>query len=116
MNPQLAMHQTFVDQFVKRRHGVLPRWVKEKGWPDLPKNKPINDLVSKLTSAEKDVLVELIAEAREGGMHDALVVLHTELANALRLVKYGVEMAFEPYGTEIYYDWICRCEGDNWPE
>jgi hypothetical protein len=116
MNPRLALHKDFVEKLVTRRHGVLGRWVKGKGWPDLPENQPINQFLTKLSPEDKDVLVAILQEARDGGVHDALVVLHTEMANGLRLVKDGVEMAFEPYHSEIYYDWVARCAGDDWPE
>jgi hypothetical protein len=116
MNPRLALHKDFIDTLVARRDGVLGRWVKGKGWPDLPENQPINQFLAKLSAQEKDLLVELLQEARDGGIHDTLVVLHEEMANGARLVKDGVEMAFEPYGTEIYFDWVARKEGDKWPE
>jgi len=116
MNPRLALHKDFTEKLVARRNGVLGRWVKGKGWPDLPKNRPINQFLAKQSAEEKDLLVELLQEARDGGIHDTLVVLHEEMANGARLVKDGVEMAFEPYGTEIYVDWVARSEGDLWPE
>ena len=73
-------------------------------------------IFGELSAQEKDLLVELLQEARDGGIHDTLVVLHEEMANGARLVKDGVEMAFEPYGTEIYFDWVARKEGDKWPD
>ena len=31
-------------------------------------------------------------------------------------LKKGIEFAIEPYGTELFWDWVARCEGDEWPE
>jgi hypothetical protein len=28
----------------------------------------------------------------------------------------GFELGIESYGTQMYYDWVCRSEGYDWPE
>ncbi len=80
-------------------------WVKEKGWPNQPENKPINKLLNELTPEQKEVVAQMLQRARDGGIHDVLVYLHDEISlEALRLEKHGVELAVESYGTEMYYD------------
>jgi hypothetical protein len=117
MNRQLVVYKEFIDKLVALRAGVLTRWVTEKGWPDLQENKEINDFLAKLTPDDKKVLCSILQQSRDGGIHDVLVLLSEETnLRGLRMTKDGVEMAIEPYGTEIYYDWVSRREGDQWPE
>jgi hypothetical protein len=33
-----------------------------------------------------------------------------------QLSRNGTELAFEPFGTENYYDLMCRLQGDTWPD
>lgn len=117
MNNRLTLYKQFIDDLVTLRPTILARWVKEKGWPNQPENKGINKLLGELTPEQKDVLAQMLQQARDGGIHDVLVYLTDEnKLEELRLVKNGVELAVEPYGTEMYYDWVCRSEGDEWPE
>jgi hypothetical protein len=117
MNPQLALYKRLIDGLVELRTGVLGLWIKERGWPDLPKNREINELLSKLTPQEKDAVASIAQQARDGGIHDTLVFLNDEInQNGLRITQNSVEMAVEPYATELHWDWTCRREGDEWPE
>lgn len=117
MDKSTAKYKELVDGLAGIKEGVLPRWIKEKGWPDLPENKEINDFVLSLTDQQKDILVNIVSDARAGGIHDTLAFLSDKMnIDGLRLVEEGIEIAHEPYGTQIYYDWICRCEGDEWPD
>lgn len=117
MNKQLELYHKFIDDFVRIRPCVLVKWVKERGWPKLPENEKINKFLSEITLEQKEIISELVQTARDGGIHDVLVYLNDDInLNNLRISKEGVEFAIEPYGTEIYYDWVCRYEGDKWPE
>ncbi len=116
-NRSLAAYQRFIDDMVKLRKGVLVRWVKEKGWPKLPENEPINRLLSELSGEQKDVVAQIIQEARDGGVHDVLAYLDERINfDKLRIVADGVELAVEPYGTEMHFDWVARREGMAWPD
>jgi len=58
----------------------------------------------------------MIQQARDGGIHDTLVYLSEQVdLDNLKLIKDDVELAVEPYGTTMYWDWIARSEGDEWP-
>jgi len=117
LNPQLAVYKAFIDGLVKHRHGVLGQWITSKGWPDLPENRKINELLARLSTKDKEVLANIARQARDGGIHDTLVFLNEQInLNGLRISAKGVEMAVEPYGTELFWDWTCRCAGDSWPE
>jgi hypothetical protein len=116
MNKQLELYHEFIDDLVKIRSCVLARWVKERGWPQLPENEKINKFLAELTNEQKEILADIVQQGRDSGIHDVLVHLTDEVnLNDLRIVKKGIEVAIEPYGTEMYYDWVCRCAGDDWP-
>lgn len=60
-------------------------------------------------------MAEIIQRARDGGIHDTLVSLNDEAAiRGLRFVRDGVELAVQPFDTEMYYDWMARVEGHAW--
>jgi|SRR5262245_14466989 len=111
-------YKAFIDALVGIRPDVCARWVRERrGWPDLPENKAINAFVAKLTDAQREVLATLLQHARDGGIHDTLAYLTDEInVEGLRIVRNGRELPVEPFGTEMYYDWTCRREGDPWPK
>lgn len=117
MNTRLEEYKKLIDALVKIRPCVLVQWVKDKGWPQLPENEKFNQLLDGLTPEEKDVVAQMIQQARDGGIHDTLAYLTDEInINGLRISRNGVDLAVEPYGTSLYYDWVCRREGDEWPE
>src|SRR5947209_7018065 len=117
MNARLAEYRTFIDALVRIRPCVLTRWVRERGWPRSQENENFNRLLSELTPEQKETVVQMVQQARDGGIHDLLVYLTDEInLGGLRICRNGIELAIEPYGTEMYYDWRCRCEGEEWPE
>lgn len=111
-------YKEFIEALVGIRPDVSARWVREKqAWPDLLENRAINAFVAKLTDAQREVLATLLQHARDGGIHDTLAYLNDEINLAgLRIVRKGRELPVEPFGTELYYDWTCRREGDPWPK
>jgi hypothetical protein len=112
----LELYRDFVDELVKRREGVIPKWIREKGWPVLPENEQINALLSKLTPAEKEVIARIARAARDDGIHDTLVFLQEQMdLKNLRLVMDGVELPVSPYDTDIFWDWVARADGAPWP-
>jgi hypothetical protein len=117
MDDPLQLYKKFIDGLVKIREGVLGRWITERGWPDLPENKKINVLLKLLTNEQKQIVADIAREARDGGIHDTLVYLEDEInLNGMRLMQHGMEFPVDPFDTEIYYDWVCRREGDAWPD
>ena len=117
MDASLELYKQTVDGLANLHHGVHRMWVKERGWPDLPQNKGINEFLRRLNEAEKDILVDLLENARDGGIHDVLVYLNDQMdIEGTRIVQDGVEMAHQPFDTELYYDWTCRRQGDAWPD
>ena len=117
MKSGLAAYQSVVDALVARRECVLSRRVGEgRLWPEQADLAQFNELVASLTPEQREGVATLLTKAREGGIHDTLVEF-SERSNreGLRFSQGGVELPHEPYGTEIYFDWIARCAGEEWP-
>ncbi len=113
----LQLCKNLIDGLVSRREGVLGLWIRERGWPVLPENQGKNDLLARLTSAQREVVAGIAAQARDGGIHDTLAYLQDEIClGDLRLAWRGVELPVNPFATELHYDWVARCDGAEWPD
>ena len=66
MKTPIQLYKDFVDGLVKCRPGVEGRWITGRGWPDLPENKPINELLSQLTPQQRELVAQIAGEARDG--------------------------------------------------
>lgn len=120
-DPSLQLYKEIIDLLAGLGHGVHRLWVTERGWPTGfegdAENRAINAFLATLSAEQKEMLAGLLESARDGGVHDALAVLHDRMAiEGLRFTEGGVEMAFEPFDTQLYYDWTCRRMGDPWPD
>ena len=116
MNSHLEQYQSFIDHLVKIRPCVLIKWVS-KGWPRLDQNRRINKFLSGLSRDEKEILGQMLQQAKDEGIGDVLSYFDDEISlHALRVSRDGVELAIEPYGTELIFDWVARSAGDAWPE
>lgn len=113
---EINFYKSFVDGLVRIRKSVYNVWIKEKGWPKTPENEEINHFIQTLTDEQKDILSNLMQEARDGGIHDTLVYLYDEMADGLVIKKENITMPTDPFDSELYYDWVCRCSGDGWPD
>ena len=60
MDESLRLYKNLIDGLAKLRRGVLGKWVKEKGWPDLPENRKINEFIFRLSNEEKEILSDIL--------------------------------------------------------
>ena len=71
------LYRSFVESFVGLGDGVHFNWVVERGkYPDFPENDAANALLSVLSDDQRKTLAAMLVDARLGGIHDSLVVLH----------------------------------------
>ena len=116
MNDQLKIYQDFIDELTGLTEGVLPSWILDKGFPTIKENIDINNLLSRLSTQDKKIIAQIVSDSRKGGIHDALVYLQDNInLKGLKILRKDIEMANEPYGTTMYWDYIARSEGDDWP-
>ncbi|HEY1014651.1 MAG TPA: DUF6547 family protein [Herpetosiphonaceae bacterium] len=76
-----------------------------------------NALMAQLSDEQREAVAALVQQSHENGVFQTLSYLNDEMNLAgLRLVRDGVELAVEPYGTELYWDWLARKDGAAWPD
>ncbi len=114
----LDYYKILIDRLVSQREDVHARRVREGGpWPETESQQEVKDLISELSPKQREALAAMLQNSRDSGIHDVLAVLSEEMnLSGLEFVRNGQVLPNEPFGTELFYDWISRVEGDDWPE
>lgn len=114
----VELWKSFVDEFAQLHDGVFEKWVLQEGsYPNRQENSEINEFLKSLTVQQREILVKMLINARRGGIHDALVRLNDRMdCENGQYYENGIEMEFQPFGSTLYYDYVCRREGDNWEQ
>lgn len=116
MGKGLELYKKFIDGLVERKNGVESKWIMERKYPQNDENKAVNQLLDGLTPGQKEVLAKMVQEARLGGIHDTLAYIDEMMdCHGLVLSQDGETYPYD-YFESMHYDFICRCEGDEWPE
>ena len=102
MSKELVLYKAFIDGLVERKDSMTALCVKGGGFPKTEDNKAKNDLLATLTPEQKDVLAEMLQDEHIAG-------IHTEL-------HQDGESYPNDYFESLHYDFISRCDGDEWPE
>ena len=108
--------QACIDGLVNRKNSITARCVKGDGFPKTEDNKAKNDLFATLSPEQKGVLAEMLQDEHIAGIHDTLAYIN-EMMNleGLELHQDG-ESYPNDYFESLHYDFISRCDGDEWPE
>ena len=115
MNAGLEYYKEFIDGLVKRKNGVVSKWIRENGYPNNEENREYNELLNSLSTDQREVLAKLVQDARIGGIHDTLAYMNEKMdCDGLVLSQNGEEFPFDEFES-MHYDFVCRCEGDEWP-
>ena len=116
MERGLELYKAFIDGLVKRKDGVLGKWIIGKGYPNTDDNKEINDLLNSLSAEQKSIVAKMVSKARIGGIHDTLAYMNEMMdCDGLEISQHGEVFPHNKFDS-MHYDFICRCEGDEWPE
>ena len=109
--------RSLVDSFANIGDGVHENWIMERvKYPDVEENREVNALLASLSEPQRRVLTTMMVDARQGGIFDAMVVLHERLVfNEAKYFEHGVEMEIEPDGYTLFQDYLSRKSGDDWP-
>lgn len=76
-----------------------------------------SSFIDKLSVEDRAILIDMLKRSRRSGIHDTLARLSEMIVlDGLRLVSNGAELPIEPFGSELFFDWECRRNGDDWPE
>ena len=116
MSKGLEYYKNFIDGLVEQKNGVDGKRILGKGYPHNEENRPYNELLASLTLEQKEVLAKLVQKARLGGIHDALAYMDEMMdCDGLQLTQNGESLPHDAFES-MHYDFICRCEGDEWPK
>ena len=116
MADELDLYKSFIDGLVDRKDGVLKKWILEKGYPNTDENKEINLLLSSMSENQKLILAKMVTNARIGGIHDTLAYINDKMdCEGLEMSQDGLKLPYDAFDS-MNYDFISRCEGDEWPE
>lgn len=117
VDESLQEYKQFIDNLVKLRKSILAKRIRDGVWNSnrqaLPDHKKYNQLLAALSQEQRELIAEIIQDARDGAIHDTLVLMTD---GKYRLSRNNTELAVEPYGTESYYDFVARVAGDTWPD
>ena len=116
MENGLEMYKAFIDGLVERKDSVRGKWILGNGYPNTDENRDINELLSMLSNEQKRIIVQMVIEARESGIHDTLQYMNEMMdCRDLVLSQKGEPYPYDHFDS-MYYDFIARCAGDEWPE
>ena len=116
MSKELELYKAFIDGLVDRKNSITARWVKGDGFLRTEDNKAKNDLLATLTPEQKGVLAGLLQEEHIAGIHTTLAYLNKMMdLDGLELRQDEVSLPND-YFESLHYDFISRCDGDEWPE
>lgn len=117
MTSGLSEYTDFVDGLVPVSQSVQVEWVKRGHWPQTPDYAAINEVLGRLNQTDREVIASLIKSAKADGVHDTLAYLQERIdLNGMRISVNGVALANMPFGSPLNYDFVCRVNGDAWPE
>ena len=115
MSKELELYKAFIDGLVERKDSMTAHWVQSDGFPKTEDNKAKNDLLAALTPEQKDVLAGLLQDEHIAGIHDTLAYINEMMDEGLELHQDGESYPNDCFES-LHYDFISRCDGDEWPE
>lgn len=116
MNKGLELYKNFIDGLVEHKECIESKWVRGNGYPSIKDNEKINMFLESLTDDERQIIAEMLQSAREGGIHDTLAYMDEMVdLQGLTLNQQGETYPVDAFES-MHYDFVCRREGDAWPE
>lgn len=116
MSKGLEQYKAFIDGLAARKKAVETEWIKGTGYPQIDDNKEVNRLLGSLSPEQKEILAGMVQNARIGGIHDTLAYINELMdCDGLVISQDGEDYPYDHFDS-MYFDFICRCEGDEWSE
>jgi hypothetical protein len=114
MKTNLEFYHEFIDYFVNLRDSINIRRIENNSLHQF--DSDTNQFISSLNTTQKKQLISLLQSERDNALHSVLVFFNEELNNEMKILQKSNELPLEPYGTELFYDFVCRLNGDEWPK
>ena len=116
MSKGIELYKNFIDGLVARKNSIYSKWILGDGYPDVEENKLVNEFLNSLTNEQKEILAKIVQDSREDGIHDTLAYINEMIECAgLTLSQDGENFICNEFDS-MHFDFVCRCEGDEWPE
>ena len=116
MSKALELYKAFIDGLVERKDSMTAFCVKGDGFPKTEDNKAKNEFLAALTPEQKGVLAEILQEEHIEGIYTTLAYINKMMdLDGLELHQDG-ESYPNDYFESLHYDFISRCNEDEWPE
>jgi hypothetical protein len=123
---QFSAYKAFIDQIVEiSRTSVTAKRILEIGHSERTNDDemPLDDKEQKkrsfqlpLKADDRTILAELLEAERVSALHDFASYLEWQIScGQLVMTWKGENIPSSPYAS-MHYDFICRCQGDSWPD
>ena len=108
-------YKKFIDELASMAGSVTAEKIRssQKFFTGEVENDRYNEEIYSLTADQQAIIANLLDMSRSSGIHDMLVFLES---GNYSLMKDGRPLPHQPFGTQSFYDFVCRKEGDEWPE
>lgn len=116
MSKNLEMYKAFIDGLVERKDSITARWVKGDGFPKTEDNNAKNELLATLSPEQKGIIAEMLQDEHIAGIHTTLAYINKMMDLDGLELHQDDESYPNDYFESLHYDFISRCEGDEWPE
>jgi hypothetical protein len=121
-----SAYKLFVDELVElSRVEVTAKRIREYGHSERTNDAhlPLEKIEQQrkefflfLLPQQREIIAELLEEAYSGAIHDVASFLEGKLcSDDMRITWKGEDVTSSPYAT-MHYDFICRRDGDVWPD
>lgn len=114
MNDREA-YKALIDGLVSLRPSVHAERVKKGVWHREPPPDQVkfNEVLARLSAADRNVLAEIVQQAADASVHNALVFM---LDHECRFTHEGEPVAEQPFDTDAHFDFMARIAGTPWPD
>lgn len=114
MEEAIDKYKEFLDGLVQMNESVQSARVRQGIWHPDPseEQEKYNKLLGLLADEQLGLIADMIQEAADSAIHDALAYLGND---SFQIISDGTALPTEPFDNSMLYDYICRCEGMPWP-
>lgn len=116
MSTDLELYKGFIDGLVKRKDSTTAMCVKAGGFPNTLENKHKNEFLATLSPEQKEVLAAVLNDEHIAGIHTTLAYINEMVDLEGLELRQNSQTLHNDHFESLHYDFICRCEGDEWPE
>lgn len=111
-------YKAIIDKLLNetRRLGSSEHVAESSIFSKAPAHREFNDFIGSLNRSQRELLVRMLQEERDGAIHDVLAALTWwVLSRGVGLTFHGEPMPVDLSGMGLHGDYVGRREGWDWP-